>query len=120
MGLDMYAYATASPPATPVDFTDEPQLELHYWRKHPDLHGWMEILYRAKGGTEQFNCANVVLTSEDLDELEKVIRARNLPDTTGFFFGDSVGSEQDDDLSFVAKSRAAIARGLYVYYTSWW
>ena len=44
--------------------------ELYYWRKHPDHHGWMEELYRSKGGTEKsFNGDQVVLTEKDLDEL---------------------------------------------------
>lgn len=121
MGLDMYAFTTKTKPAKPVDFkADEPQ-ELHYWRKHPDLHGWMETLYRAKGGVaQQFNCVPVVLTPDDLDNLEVAIRTGALPDTVGFFFGDSDGSESEDDLAFIAAARTAIDQGLTVYYDSWW
>lgn len=121
MGLDMYAYATSKKPEKPVDFKDESQSELHYWRKHPNLHGWMEDLYFAKGGSaDSFNCVNVLLTSEDLDELERVIREKLLPHTTGFFFGESDGTEFEDDLQFVAKARQALAAGASIYYTSWW
>ncbi len=121
MGLDMYAYATSRKPAAPVDFKDDEHERLHYWRKHPNLHGWMERLYYAKGGTkDSFNCVNVELTADDLDALERVIKENKLPETCGFFFGETDGSERDDDLAFVAEARAAIAEGRFVYYTSWW
>jgi hypothetical protein len=42
MGLDMYARTTKEPLAGAVDFKVSEPSELHYWRKHPDLHGWME------------------------------------------------------------------------------
>ena len=45
---------------------------------------------------------------------------RRLPDTAGFFFGASDGSEIDDDLAFVNKAREALAADLAVCYTSWW
>lgn len=122
MGLDMYAFTLPAIPATEVDFTDyNAAAELHYWRKHPDLHGWMEALYYAKGGkAEPFNCVNLLLTAADLDGLEGDIRANRLPDTEGFFFGDSDGSETDDDLHFIAKARAALASGKAVFYRAWW
>lgn len=126
MGLDMYALKIRKGLITEqVDFhlpdNDDAAEELHYWRKHPDLHGWMEDLYREKGGQgEQFNCDNLQLTEEDLNRLEEDIKAGELPDTTGFFFGESDGSETNDDLEFVRKAREAINEGYDVYYTSWW
>lgn len=121
MGLDMYAFTTKEKPATPVDFKVDEVCALHSWRKHPNLHGWMQDLYFAKGGRqEDFNCVPVVLTTEDLDRLEVDIKARKLPDTHGFFFGDSDGTEMDDDMAFIAKAREALAAGLTVYYDSWW
>lgn len=89
MGLDMYAFSTKAKPKTEVDFETknfEPQDEVAYWRKHPNLHGWMQNLYDMKGGTSSdFNGDCVVLDSEDLDNLEADIREGNLPDTSGFF-----------------------------------
>lgn len=120
MGLDMYAMVTSTQPEKPVDFTDDNSELIHQWRKHPNLHGWMENLYYEKGGTETFNCRPVVLTEEDLDRLEADIRSKALPATTGFFFGQTDGSEYDDDLAFIAKARAAMAEGRTVYYDSWW
>ena len=121
MGLDMYAYATADTFDAEVDFTPKTAAEIAYWRKHPNLHGWMENLYYAKGGHDiDFNCANVALTVEDLDRLEADIRANALPFTEGFFFGESDGSEVEGDLAFIATARAAIAEGKTVFYTSSW
>ncbi len=121
MGLDMYAYSTPEQPATPVDFKVADARELHYWRKHPNLHGWMQTLYIAKGGRDpQFNCAPVTLTAEDLDRLESAIRGDALPPTSGFFFGKTDGTERDDDIAFIAKAREAITAGHTVYYDSWW
>ena len=121
MGLDMSAYVTAEKPLVTVDFKIFQSEELHYWRKHPNLHGWMEALYREKrGSAESFNCVKLLLSAEDLDRLEADIRKQCLPCTDGPFFGKSDGSEQEDDLAFVEKSRTAIADGQTVYYSSWW
>ena len=123
MGLDMYALSTKAKLNKEVDF-DTINLDtedVHYWRKHPNLHGWMQSLYESKGGkSDSFNGDNVVLTNADLDDLEEDIKDGNLPDTAGFFFGNSDGEEVDDDLEFVKKARQAIKEGKTVYYTSWW
>lgn len=121
MGLDMYAMTTATRPEAPTDFEAEDAVRLHYWRKHPNLHGWMQERYYEKGGaTADFNCATLELTSEDLDDLEEAVREGALPYTIGSFFGESDGSESEDDLAFIAKARKAIKGGLTVFYDSWW
>lgn len=155
MGLDMMAFAIPVKPSKEIDIFEyrdddnnryidgevhnEELEELFYWRKHPNLHGWMERLYYKKGGTEDdglggFNSGqSVVLTSEDLDNLESDIKADNLPFTSGFFFGKSPRpnsidleeqewylKQQAEDLEFVEKARRAIEEGKTVYYTSWW
>ena len=122
MGLDMFAYTTSEAPMHPVDFpTPQAAIELYYWRKHPDLHGWMEQLYRDKGGAaDTFNCVTVALDPADLDRLEADIRAGRLPCTEGFFFGASDGTEAEGDLAFVRNAREALCAGLTVFYTSWW
>src|SRR5258708_5657144 len=121
MGLDMFAYTTtADIPA--VDF-DEPgdAAQLFYWRKHPNLHGWMEALYRAKGGTDpEFDLNPVRLEPADLDALEAAVKDDNLPFTQGFFFGESQPEDKQDDLDFIQKARAALNNGLKLFYTSWW
>lgn len=120
MGLDMHAMVTKENIQSKTDFEVEECQQIHYWRKHPNLHGWMEALYRAKGGTQEFNYVPVVLDREDLDRLEADIRANRLPHTEGFFFGVTVGDEAEDDLVFVANARQEIAKGGMVFYTSWW
>ena len=61
-------------------------------------------------------------TEDDLDELEKDVISYNLPQTTGFFFGNNPPDEEtmNDDLLFIAKARKAITEGKLVYYDSWW
>ncbi len=120
MGLDMYAFATAEKIVSQVNFEVNESEEIHYWRKHPDLNGWMEALYREKGGYAEFNCVNVQLSEEDLERLERDVTAAELPFTQGLFFGTSNGSEVDDDLAFIVKARKAISAGKSVLYTSWW
>lgn len=123
MGLDMYAYKTKAKPETETDFStiNFNEQEIHYWRKHPNLHGWMENLYYNKGGkSDSFNCVNVELNFDDLKALYEDIKTNNLPQTGGFFFGQTDGSETEDDLKFVEEALKAIEEGDTVYYTSWW
>ena len=126
MGLDMYAWRVKAENAVgDFDFNGNDEnkpIELFYWRKHHDLHGWMENLYASKGGDHEFNCIPVRLTLEDLDNLEKDIRSKMLPETRGFFFGDNPPDEESNlrDLDFIDEARVAIEAGDAVYYDSWW
>ena len=122
MGLDQYAFTTTMKLSAKVDFAHpEDAKELHYWRKHPNLHGWMEMLYHRAGGRDRdFNTSPVILDAAILDALEKVVALDLLPVTEGFFFGRSDGSERDDDLEFIEKARKAIADGETVFYVAWW
>ena len=131
MGLDQYAHAT-----NPDDGESE---EISYWRKHNRLQGWMENLWREKGrpnahsdddalGGADFNCVNLPLTGEDIDELEKAITGKDLPETGGFFFGgDSYEDYEHEewgyqkvDLEFVQKAREHLKDGCEVSYSCWW
>ena len=101
--------------------------ELAYWRKHPNLHGWMERLWEEKGrpgvtsDTEMFNGIELELTWTDIENLEADILADNLPGTTGFFFGDDSDEYyRESDLEFVKQARADLFLGLKVYYNSSW
>lgn len=122
MGLDQHARYTHSPITQGTDFErDFSDTEFHYWRKHPNLQGWMEKLYYKKGGTAKvFNCVSVQLTQEDLLRLQQAVLGNNLPETDGFFFGKSYGDEQEDDLKFISEALNHIAEGKSVYYTSSW
>jgi hypothetical protein len=84
----------------------------------------MEDLYRKRGGTdEQFNCTAVELTLSDLENLEDSIREDGLPDTVGFFFGQSYRdeSQRKEDLDFVERAKKLIVEeDKRIFYTSWW
>ena len=149
MGLDMYAY-TAARAGQQNDYYEgadwDPVLkesvnpnvvkprEIAYWRKHPNLHGWMEKLWNSKGqpGIDHsdpdpmndgpmFNGIELELTWEDVDRLEQDLKSNKLPHTTGFFFGDPSDSYyRDQDLAFVNKAKAELFCGLKVFYNSSW
>lgn len=117
MGLDQYAYSIKG----------EEQTEIAYWRKHNRLQGWMEELYRNKGGKEEFNCKDIELTLEDLDDLSEAVVNRKLPETQGFFFGEDsykspelLKEREDRDYRFICDARQAIRDGNKVIYTCWW
>lgn len=145
MGLDMYAFSfereQLKNPDAPFGIEvnvpeNQPRPEparQWYWRKFNHLHGWMERLYEARGGTETFNCVTLRLTSEDLDRLEadmhattakngEVIKGEPLTPTSGFFFGgDKLYPEDLESLaSFITEARAELAAGRVVFYDSWW
>lgn len=121
MGLDQYAMA--------IDSNGEKE-EIAYWRKHPNLQGWMENLWETKGRPGDrnensplgdFNCIPVELDYDDLDDLEDAVRGSGLPDTTGFFFGSNSDEHyKEQDLEFITKAREALDNGLTVTYNSWW
>jgi hypothetical protein len=95
--------------------------EIAYWRKHPNLHGWMQRLWESKGNSGEFNGDELELTWDDLEQLEQDIRNKNLPDTSGFFFGsDADDHYRENDLKFVREAKAEAFLGLRVFYNSSW
>ena len=96
-------------------------MELAYWRKHPNLQGWMEELWHKKGNDGEFNCVDLELTLSDLDCLEQSLDESALPETTGFFFGSNADDDYaEQDREFIVQARAAIKQGYTVIYYSWW
>ena len=123
MGLDQYANARKGEPTTDDEgYTYyEDSMELAYWRKHPNLQGWMESLWRVKGNDGEFNCEEIQLTLDDLDNLERSLDNEALPETVGFFFGaDADDHYAEQDREFIREARAAIKQGYTVIYSSWW
>lgn len=93
----------------------------HYWRKHPNLHGWFEDLYRRKDGTaDEFNGDWVEISTQDLCDLEESVNTNSLPETEGFFFGRSDGTEKDCDLALIKRAHTEIGLGNRLFYSSWW
>ena len=94
-----------------------------YWRKFNALHGFMEDLWRSRGNSGKFNCTQMRLTADDLDELQERVDDKSLEPRDGFFFGDTDPVTEDEYskvADFIAKARQAIADGYAVYYDSWW
>jgi hypothetical protein len=148
MGLDQYAYVAAKASeraeyyeAEEGEFIDgewkvpgksKPR-EIAYWRKHPNLQGWMEHLWHKKRNAEgnpvvedaddmgTFNGVELELTWQDIDELENAVKKRKLPSTQGFFFGNDADQHYyDQDLEFIKNARAELFLGLKVFYNSSW
>jgi hypothetical protein len=146
MGLDMYAYV--GQPGQRDKFYDQEGLEydsktgdwvvpaggitqpqeLAYWRKHPNLHGWMQKLWEAKGTPghppdDDFNGVELELTWDDIDMLEQDIKNGHMSKlgTTGFFFGDpSDEYYKEQDLKFCIDAKAECFLGRKVFYNSSW
>jgi hypothetical protein len=136
MGLDQYAYVSANQGDYDAYYENKnvaKPRELAYWRKHPNLQGWMEKLWLQKGGTpdpnsdrswgSSFNGIELELTWDDLNHLERDIKngyVKSL-EIEGFFFG----TPKDDyyrnqDLQFIADAKAELIIGLKVFYNSSW
>ena len=123
MGLDQYAMARKGESKTDEEGFEyyEDSMELAYWRKHPNLQGWMQDLWYTKGGEGEFNCVDLELEIEDLDLLEQSLDESALPETVGFFFGaNSDDHYAEQDREFIVQARAAIKQGYKVVYHSWW
>lgn len=142
MGLDMYAYVAARA-GQQKEFYDDgyydkdareyvnpkvaKPVEIAYWRKHPNLHGWFESLWQTRGCQRDndddldFNGIELELFSEDIDRLEADINNSLLPETQGFFFGDpSDQYYRESDLKFIKEARFHLFMGLRVFYNSSW
>ena len=140
MGLDQLAYS--SPATATNDDTDECLVQ---WRKHPNLQGWMERLWRkqkygdaatpdpitGEGYSNQtylgdpFNQEEVELTLDDIQRLRLDVQNKTLNgglgNTTGFFFGDSSDDYyRETDIAFCDKAEEALNNGHKVIYYSWW
>jgi len=115
MGLDQYAGVRQE------DGTFE---EIAYWRKHPNLQGWMKKLYKIKGGNKEFNGVDVELSIDDVDKLKRAVLNNQLPTTIGFFFGSNDRAKniryKEHDLEFCSNAQKAIEAGEKVVYKSSW
>ena len=78
------------------------RLELAYWRKHPDLHGFIIETFAA--GVDE--CQEIFLTAESLQTILDAVKGAELPHTEGFFFGES--SDEDRQPTIEALEKAII------------
>jgi hypothetical protein len=141
MGLDQYAYVAAKA-GQDNEFWDGAELnpqtgvyvnakvakprEISYWRKHPNLQGWMENLWNSKHRLTEdkdtsFNGIELELTYDDIVQLEDDVNHGRLPSTTGFFFGNNSDADyKEQDLEFCRNAKAELFLGLKVFYNSSW
>lgn len=131
MGLDQYAYVASKAPS---HFTDTSRQQIAYWRKHPNLQGWMEKLWIEKGkpngdsGQEEswgsgFNGVELELTWDDVHRLEQDIQSGQVSElgTKGFFFGNpSDDRYRNHDLEFCLNAKTELFLGRKVFYNSSW
>lgn len=123
MGLDQYAYVASK---ARTSYNHPSRQELAYWRKHPNLQGWMGKLYEEKGrpgSSTHFNGIELELTWDDVDRLEKDIKSGMVSkmNTTGFFFGNpSDDAYREQDLQFCVNAKAELFLGRKVFYNSSW
>ncbi len=131
MGLDMYLHGKVvfwnndDMPVLPQSGgfpVQEFSVELGYWRKHPNLHGF--IVQTFAGGVDE--CQDIELSAECIATIIKAVEDKALPHTEGFFFGQSDGSEMEEDLVIFRQALAWLALptnksfGRYVnYHASW-
>lgn len=130
MGLDMYAFRakpdTIKNPSAAINLEfKDPEYratKLAQWRKFNALHGWMEDVWRTRGGQGAFNCQSLRLDPYDLDALEGAINANELKPRAGYFFGPQEIHPEDmeDTRKFIEAARLALAEGDVVFYDSWW
>jgi hypothetical protein len=73
-------------------------LSLGYWRKHPNLHGYIVETF-ADGADE---CQEIELSAADIRQILQAITDNALPSTEGFFFGESDGTEKLEDIQIFA------------------
>jgi hypothetical protein len=135
MGLDMYLmgrkdcktfeYEGSKPIYEDGHIVDHVYLQIGYWRKHPNLHGY--IVQAFADGED--DCRPIHLDEDKIDQIIAAIKDRSLPDTTGFFFGRSDGSDEEvaEDIEILTKAKDWLkaelgphewARSIY-YQASW-
>jgi hypothetical protein len=112
MGLDMNLYGRKWYWST---WGDEPErkedgfkvrnveLDLGYWRKHPDLHGF--IVKEFAGGKD--DCQEIELSLDKLHAIVRAVKDKRLPKTSGFFFGES-----DNDAKQIASDVAVLEKAI--------
>ncbi len=122
MGLDQSLLAVRGNPDK-VDFNEVEKIWT--WRKHSDLQGYMEKLAIKKGivkTASEFNCIDLELTKEDIEDIKNAITEEDLPRTSGFFFGQSYrdSSELEEDLIAFDGALSLQQIGFKIFYNCWW
>jgi len=115
MGLDSYAFVTATPDGALSD-----AYSFYYWRKHDDLLAWAEAIAKEKGAEiereENYCFFSIQLEPSDIDRLEAEVLSGQLytKDLSQRHF------LRLCDIDFISKARIAFQAGLFVSFTSDW
>lgn len=72
-------------------------LELGYWRKHPNLHGYIVKVF-ADGKDE---CQEIELDTIALANILDAVKNDELPETSGFFFGESMPEDKKPTITII-------------------
>lgn len=137
MGLDMYLYKTKMSEEEynelkrkfhnkEIDYDDlyeieyERFYEIGYWRKHPNLHGYIEMLWREREGINGDFCELFLLTKEDIQAIIEGSKKQDLPHTEGFFFGKSYPEDHVRTIKIMEQALEFIEAGYTIIYNSSW
>jgi len=109
MGLDMYLKGVE---------TNGSEIELGYWRKHPNLHGF--IVESFAGGVDE--CQKIPMSIQDISLTLAAATQDILLPTAGFFFGQSGPHHREQTLETLSAALAWLGddpkRKMY-YRASW-
>lgn len=127
MGLDMYISKSKDAEVDGMGFgTPDDTEELHYFRKFNALHSYFADKYlelHPNLNASDFNCINVEITKEMLEEIEQGFSEESILPRSGFFFGDTsrVFPYHLIELGkMIIKAEQAFDEGYKVFYSSWW
>jgi len=98
--------------------SDGTETELGYWRKHPNLHGFFVESFAA--GVDE--CQKIPLTLQDISLTLAAATANILPETKGFFFGQSGDHHREHTLQVLNEALAWLGddpRRKVYYQASW-
>lgn len=129
MGLDMYMFKAENANEVGSDTCEE----VGYWRKHPDLHSYIEELWREAGCPNadeagdnplyEFNCIEFPLTREQLEEIRELSEEHKLPTSPGgFFFSKSAPEDDPRTVEIMDKALEMLDEDpeAVIFYYSWW
>lgn len=124
MGLDMYIFGEEpeQPRGTFGSYSEKRghfmAKELAYWRKHPNLHGY--IVQTLANGVDE--CQHIDLDAVSIREAIGAIQRREMPETEGFFFGKSDSSQDEPSIEALRRVLTWLEAkpGRRVYYQASW
>ena len=110
MGLDMY-------------FEDKNGNEICYFRKHSDLHGWLQERWLEANPDKQpddFNCTKFPITQDILDGMKELCNQTEHEHYSGFFWGESSKEDWEETKQLCDDIQNMLDEDETVNYYSWW